>query len=434
LFLAYVGMQNTRKYTSFAEHPKSQFLVDKDIDVSKIKCGSCMKYLFQCDKCNHQFESAISNVVALGRWCPYCCVPSRKLCHNDECNDCFQRSFASHPKSKCLIDKTLDPRRLIGGSNKSYEFLCDICDHVFQIQLVSVKAGCWCPYCCSPPKMLCNDDECQRCFDRSFAAHPKSACLADKLINPRMISIQNDKSYLFDCDKCSHQFTKPIYSITSKTSPSWCPYCVNQKLCDCLDCFHKSFALHPKSAFVVDKTIDLGKITLGANKKLMFECDVCLSKFESAVYHVTSKNNPRWCPFCTNKSEKILHEYLLTLYPDIIYQYRVEWCKNKNHLPFDICIPSLNIIIELDGIQHFKKISNWGEPEKRRQIDIYKMTCAIANGFSIIRLFQEDLFYNRIDWKNELHKYIKKYDSPVIVFIDKKGLYKDHIDDMQEVL
>lgn len=418
-----------KKYTSFAEHPKSKFLVDKTIDASKISCTCRIKYLFQCDKCSHQFESAISNVAVLGRWCPYCCVSSRKLCHNDECNECFQKSFAAHPKSKCLVDKTLDPRKLIGGNCKKYDFLCDICNHTFQIQLVSVKAGCWCPYCCIPPKMLCNDDECEKCFDRSFASHPKSKYLTDTSINPRMISIQNDKSYSFDCDKCSHQFTKPIYSITSKNNPSWCPYCVNQKLCDCLHCFYKSFASHPKSVFVVDKSIHLSKITLGADKKLMFECDVCLSKFESAVYHVTSKNNPRWCPFCSNKSEKILHEYLLTIYPDIIYQYRVEWCKNKNHLPFDICIPSLQLIIELDGIQHFRKVSNWGDPDERKRLDIYKMTCAIANGFSVIRILQEDLLYNRIDWKNELREYIKKYDNPVIVFIDKNGMYKDHIDD-----
>ena len=418
-----------RKYTSFAEHPKSQFLVDKTIDANKITCGSDVKYLFQCDKCSHQFASTISNVAKLSRWCPYCCVPSRKLCDNNDCNECFLRSFASHSKSKCLIDKTLDPRKIICGSNKSYEFLCDICQHNFQIPLVSVKAGCWCPYCSNPPKKLCSDDDCQKCFERSFGSHPKSKYLADKSINPRNISIQNDKSYLFDCDKCNHQFKKPICNITSKTNPSWCPYCVNQTLCDCLDCFYKSFALHPKSAFVVDKTIDLGKITLGADKKLLFECDVCLSKFESAIYHVTSKNNPRWCPFCTNKSEKMLYDYLLSIYPDAIYQYRVEWCKNKNHLPFDICIPSLNIIIELDGIQHFKKVSNWGEPEKRRQIDIYKMTCAVEKGFSIIRLFQEDLFYNKIDWKNELLKYMCKYDNPVIIFIAKNNMYKDHIDD-----
>ena len=65
---------------SFAEHPKSNFLVNKSIDASKIKCTSQMKYHFQCDKCNHQFESAIRNIALLGKWCPYCCISSRKLC------------------------------------------------------------------------------------------------------------------------------------------------------------------------------------------------------------------------------------------------------------------------------------------------------------------------------------------------------------------
>lgn len=345
---------------------------------------------------------------------------------DNDCQLCFARSFASHPKSGCLLDKSINPRKMINGNNTKYDFKCDICQHTFRLTICHVKRGVWCGYCSVPPKTICN---CDICYVRSFASNPKSKFLADKTIDPRIICIQSDRKYLFKCDICLHEFDKPISSITSKNNPSWCPYCVNQKLCDCDICFYKSFASHPKSQYIVDKTIEINKITIASGKKLEFECDLCLSWFTSAVYHVTSINNPRWCPFCKNKSEKLLHEYLIKIFPDLIYQYKAEWCKKRNYLPFDICIPSLNIIIELDGRQHFMQVRNWGNPTQNQSTDKYKMLCAVQNGYSVIRLQQEDLFYNKIDWKNELNKFIKKYETPVIIFIDKNNIYKDHVDE-----
>ena len=115
-------------------------------------------------------------------------------------------------------------------------------------------------------------------------------------------------------------------------------------------------------------------------------------------------------------------------YCDTIHQYKADWCKNKNYLPFDICIPSLKIIIELDGNQHFKKIGNWKDQQEIQEKDRYKMKCAINNGFSIIRLLQEDVLYNRIDWKQQLFKVLRLYESPVIILFDNDDVYKNHID------
>jgi hypothetical protein len=40
-----------------------------------------------------------------------------------------------------------------------------------------------------------------------------------------------------------------------------------------------------------------------------------------------------------------------------------EWCKMKNRLRFDFCIPEINLIIEIDGAQHFRQVSDWKSPE-----------------------------------------------------------------------
>ena len=86
----------------------------------------------------------------------------------------------------------------------------------------------------------------------------------------------------------------------------------------------------------------------------------------------------------------------------------MEWCKNKSYLPFDFCLEEHKIIIELDGEQHFRQVSNWDSPEKTQQNDKYKTTCANINWFSVIRILQDDVFNDKYDWVNQLVLNIEK--------------------------
>ena len=58
----------------------------------------------------------------------------------------------------------------------------------------------------------------------------------------------------------------------------------------------------------------------------------------------------------------------------------------------------------MDGKQHFEQIGKWLSPEKNRKNDLYKMNCANKNGFSVIRILQKDVYYDKYDWLNELHR------------------------------
>ena len=119
--------------------------------------------------------------------------------------------------------------------------------------------------------------------------------------------------------------------------------------------------------------------------------------------------------YLINKSEQKLNEQLIKLYPSLQQQYKVEWCKNKTYLPFDFVIPEHNIIIELDGPQHFIQISNWSSPEKTQENDRYKMDCANKNNYSVIRLTQEDVFYDTYNWLKELNENIIKIKNDKII-------------------
>lgn len=110
------------------------------------------------------------------------------------------------------------------------------------------------------------------------------------------------------------------------------------------------------------------------------------------------------CKLCVNKSEGKVYDELIKKY-NIQKQFKPKWCKNEitnKYLPFDFVIEDYKIIIEVDGEQHFRQVRNWLSPEEMHKRDLYKMNCANNNNYSIIRIYQPDVYSNKYDWVNEL--------------------------------
>jgi very-short-patch-repair endonuclease/uncharacterized Zn finger protein len=419
---------------SFAFHEKSQFWSSKNDDKPRqVFKSSGKKYWFNCVNCSHIFESSIDNITgSKNQWCPYCSNLPKQLCDNNECKLCFDRSFAFHEKSQFWSSKNDDnPRQVFKSSNKKYWFDCDKCSHTFESILNNITGlNRWCPYCSNPPKQLCGNNECQLCFDKSFASHARSQCWSCRNgeITPRQVTKSSNKKYWFNCDKCGHDFESSLNNITCANT--WCPYCANKKLCDneCQLCFDNSFASHEKSQYWSNKNDDKSRqVFKNSHNKFWFDCDECGHTFESSLCNITGLNN--WCPYCVNKTESKLYDKLIIDYPSIIRQFKQEWCKNISYLPFDFCIPEHNIIIELDGIQHFKQVSNWKTPEEQFISDKYKEKCANDNNYSIIRILQEDVLYDTYNWYKVLCdtiEEIKNGDEIVNCYLCNNNEYKDY--------
>jgi very-short-patch-repair endonuclease len=279
------------------------------------------------------------------------------MCDDLDCKICFEKSFASHEKSKKWNKEKngkIIPRNIFKNCNEKYYFNCE-CGHDFEATPAAITRGNWCPYCCYPSIKLCDADDCKSCYEKSFASHPKSKYLEDSSINTRKIFKNTHNKYGFKCEK-GHKFIKQLSLIN--------------------------------------------------------------------LYY-------GWCPKCLNKTEKKLYEKLQDIYDNLIFQYRVEWCRNeetktKCYLPLDFALEDKKIIIELDGKQHFKQVRDWASPEDTRSRDKYKMKKANENGFSVIRLIQLDVLIDSYDWLNELKENIKQIESSDKVqniFMCKKNEY-----------
>jgi len=400
---------------SFASHEKAKYWSDKnDVLPRDVFKSAHKKYYFDCNICNHTFEASLNNVTS-DHWCAYC--SNDLLCSDNKCKICFNKSFASHKKAIYWSDDNHNnPRDIFKSSANTYKFNCNKCNHSFESPLHVISADHWCPFCTN--KQLCENNQCKQCYDKSFASIVKSKYWSDKNdISPRNVFKSTDRQYYFNCNKCDHEFKSALSSVTVG---KWCIYCANLKLCNkdkCKTCINKTFSTHEKSKYWSDKNkFKPCEVFLNSNEKYIFNCNICKNEYIGSLAGINSNN---WCSCTTNKTEKILFDWLKENYDNVEKQKKYDWCKNKTYLPFDFCIEDLHIIIEIDGDQHFKQVSNWKSYEETNKIDKYKMKLANDNNYSVVRIYQPDVFDNKNDWKNKLIQSIKKYKKPTNIFIGK---------------
>ena len=175
----------------------------------------------------------------------------KKLCESPECLECYEKSFASHERaSSWSARNAVSPRKVFKCSGKRYFFDCETCGHEYEMKLDNVQKGQGCSYCSF--HRICDSDSCIRCFDLSFASHPKSELWSfDKnTVSPRQVMKHTHVKYWFKCQTCNHELLKSPHVVAGQGT--WCVYCTNQSLCEnvkCMYCFKKTFASTERAKF-----------------------------------------------------------------------------------------------------------------------------------------------------------------------------------------
>lgn len=394
--------------------------------------SSNAEYTFFCTKCNHSINRKLSKLTSTKPkdFCSYC--NHKKICYDENCQHCLEASFKSHELSIYWSENNpIPPRNAFKGSSDIYEFKCPDCLHYFSHPLNKISGrGDFCIYCSR--HALCSNNKCLMCFNNSFLSSPMSKFWSPKnLCYPRDVSKYSNESFLFDCPLCNHTYPGMLNNIADKET--FCPFCSHQRLCgNCAFCFNMSFKSSPHLHMYSSKNeIPPEQVFKHSNVKRIFNCGDCKSEFLARPICVS--RSVKYCPICRYKTEKLIFEYLLKIYPDIERQSKFSWSKSKTtnkYYSFDFYIPSFSIIIELDGEQHFRDVLNWKTSDKHRERDIDKMKLSLSNNISMIRLLQWDVYYDRNNWKEKLEKALYKRETPTVEYLTESDIYQKHIDEL----
>ncbi len=216
---------------SFASTDQAKYWnIDKNngITPDMVYKSSKDKYWFNCENCPHAYQAKLNNISSEnGTRCSYC--SNKILCEDADCKMCFDKSFASSEMAIFWSDKnTLQPRMASRGSNKKYWIRCDKCPHTYLISMGNLNNGKRCSYCAK--KILCEDVDCQMCFETSFASSKRALewnFEKNEGLNPRDVFKSSGKRFWFNCKTCSHVWNPQLLYITQHNN--WCPPCSSRR-------------------------------------------------------------------------------------------------------------------------------------------------------------------------------------------------------------
>ena len=350
------------------------------------------------------------------------CSP-KKLCGNTSCNECFNKSFASHEKAAYLSkNNTTDPRSVFKSSAHYLIFSCGQSGHPdFPATTNNVSRGKWCKPCghlTSQKKQQTPQTEVIKQFvEKHGLTYDYSKVITNGVDRPVNVI----------CRIHGEFHVTPWNHISSATGG--CEHCAiiyrgerNRYT------FDEFCEMANKVHFRVGYDYSVGREEY---KTLKGEEITIICKIHGPFKQLPSVHLMGCgCPFCKNKTEGILKSFLEKLFQDVVHQFKLENCKNPDtgrNLKFDSEIGSIKTIVELDGRQHFTQVSNWGDPKESLKRDIYKMQRAEAEGYKIIRIFQEDVYNNDEKWLEEnLLPHIKSEDRNPAFISNNPNMYDDH--------
>lgn len=151
--------------------------------------------------------------------------------------------------------------------------------------------------------------------------------------------------------------------------------------------------------------------TKASTSKIVVVCPHC-NKEKSYSPHDISRNNGIGCVCGDGYSfpEKVVFNILRQLGVENEPQYRPNWGEKKR---YDFYIPSLNLIIETHGIQHYKQSQRGRSLEEEQLNDKNKKDLALSNGIT---------HYIELDCSKSTHEWIKSVvlESELSYFLNLK--------------
>lgn len=324
-----------------------------------------------------QFSQKASNHTNLKQRCP-------------KCFGTFKKNNSEFIKEATLLHQNKFNYDLVEYKRKDIKvkIKCNTCLYVFSQKPeshIGLKQGC--PYCYGNNKK-----------DNSSFIKEARVVHGNKFNYDLADYKGNKEKVLIKCNTCLYVFSqKPNSHLMGNCCPKcYGMYKTTEEVIDIFTTIHGNKYNYDLIHYKNTKT------------KMRIYCNKCKKYF---MQNFNDHKNGAGCPFHIFKTQSLIYSWLISKYPNVDRETIFEDLPNAR---FDFYLEDYNLVIELDGPQHFKQVANWDSPQSTQAKDKLKMDFCLQNGLSMIRLLQEDVFGNAYDWRRLLKKNIKCYKNPVI--------------------
>lgn len=347
-------------------------------DAEKILIYSKKKYWFKCYS-GHSFKKSIRSMVNREHKCPICDNTMLLSGYNDL--ETYIKNNLEYSYIKDLWDLEKNNIKMSDvkfNESKEYYFKCSL-GHSFKYELSrAIMYKVKCPIC-SNKWVLPGFNDLQTRYSEIAQEWDYEK---NYPVKPNEVMPGSQKKYYWKCKKCGESYLTSPHSRTDTKSA--CPYCAHQKILPGYNDLETYVKHHPEFQYILDEW------DYSENAETPSDVFKCSTK----LYHWVCPNGHKYtqrpanrisihsgCPKCAVKRSA----------PELTF---VELCKRYfdintisgfyvNFREYDICIPSLNLLIEYDGVY-------WHSLEKAQNFEKSKNLLALDNSYILIRIKETD--------------------------------------------
>ena len=288
-----------------------------------------------------------------GTRCPYCAILSKRKTDAQ-----FKQEVKNLVGNEyTFLDKYVNKHTKLRVKHSE-------CDNIYEVKPNDFLSGHRCPYCSGNVKKTNTQ------FKKEvFELVGDSYTFLDPYIN-------NHTKIKVKHNKCGN-----IYKVDPNKflSGRRCPYCRSNA--------NKTNTQFKKEVYdlVGNEYVFLDKY-VNSDTKLRVKHNKCGNTYE--VRPTDFFSHQTRCPYCNSpKGETLIAKILDTLNVNYEYQKTFDDLKDTTYLSYDFYIPSQNILIEYQGMQHYHPIDYFGGDvtfKKQQKHDQMKADYAKSNNYNLI--------------------------------------------------
>ena len=240
------------------------------------------------------------------------------------------------------------------------------------------------------------------------------------LTNPHREIIKGHSTKVYDYI-CLNDKYKSIIKEVDLNRNRGCPVCSGKRI---VKGINDLWTTDPKVAKLLKNPEDGYIVSNGSHKKLEFVCPYCHSTVIKIVKDVV-KYSKVCCNLCSD-NKSVPEKFVANILNELKIEYITELSKTTfpwiENYRYDFYIPLKNMIIELQGAQHFTDTFNGKSVKEQQNVDKKKMELAINNSITT---------YMQIDCSDSSYEFLSMeimYSAFGVLFdlsnVDLKECYK----------